>query len=99
MDVDVASFGDFFADKWMTIKMQAATAAFDNPPAGKLLDPAQALVEITGRTNAPAQLPPVVIPKREGRSANERIKSLVYDNFSEGWWSEMLAILWSSWLS
>jgi nitrite reductase (NAD(P)H) len=83
MGVDVASFGDFFADKRMTIKTEAATAAFDNPPAGKLLDPAQPLVEITVGANevtAPAQLPPVVTPKRGGRSANEPIKCLVYND-------------------
>ena len=83
MGVDVASFGDFFADKRMTIKTQAATAAFDNAPAGKSLDPAQPLVEITVGANevtSPAQVPSVVVPKRGGRSANEPIKCLVYND-------------------
>jgi len=40
MGVDVASFRDFFADKRMTVKTQAATAAFDNTPAGELPDAA-----------------------------------------------------------
>jgi nitrite reductase (NAD(P)H) len=83
MGVDVASFGDFFADKRMTVKAQAATAAFDSTPAGKLLDPAQPLVEITvgaPGVTAPAQPPPLVIPKRGGRSADEPIKCLVYND-------------------
>jgi len=83
MGVDVASFGDFFADKRMSIKSQAATAAFDNASAGKSLDPAQPLVEISVGSNAvpaPAQLPPVDVPKRGGRSANEPIRCLVYND-------------------
>jgi len=52
MGVDVASFGDFFADKRMSIKSHGATAAFDNASAGKSLDPAQPLVEISVGSNA-----------------------------------------------
>jgi len=83
MGVDVASFGDFFADKRMSIKSQAATAAFDNTPAGKSLDPAQPLVQIgvgSSGVTAPVQPPPVDVPKRGGRSANEPIKCLVYND-------------------
>ena len=34
----------------------------------------------TNGVSAPAQLPPVVIPKRGGQSANEPIKCLVYND-------------------
>uniref|UniRef100_Q9UVH8 Nitrite reductase [NAD(P)H] n=1 Tax=Hebeloma cylindrosporum TaxID=76867 RepID=Q9UVH8_HEBCY len=77
MGVDVASFGDFFADKRMTIKTQAATAAFDGTFPGKVVDPAQALVEIT--TAAGTSATPL-IPKRGGRNGNEPIKCLVYND-------------------
>jgi len=85
MGVDVASFGDYFADKRLSIKSQAATAALDKAAAAvKPLDPAQPLVAITMAakgTVAPTPSPAsVVSTKRGGRSANEPIKCLVYND-------------------
>jgi nitrite reductase (NAD(P)H) len=85
MGVDVASFGDFFADKRMSIKTQAATAALDIAAGVKPLDPSKPLVEITVGANGvneavPAPPPAPVAPTKRGRSGNEPIKCLVYND-------------------
>jgi nitrite reductase (NAD(P)H) len=83
MGVDVASFGDYFADKRISVKSRSADRSVlpSNP-----IEPAQPAVEITLQGVPPVSEPkssestrPVIRPKLV-RSADEPIKCLVYND-------------------
>jgi nitrite reductase (NAD(P)H) len=86
MGVDVASFGDFFADKRLFVKAQLATEVNDQKDRKSHLS-AGASIEITVQdppTNLPIQHrtpESPVVPKRRGaHKADEPIKCLVYND-------------------
>ena len=87
MGVDVASFGDYFADKRISVKSHSAELVVDrNVLPSQPIELAQPSVEITVQgvppeSKSPVSAPPVIPPKL--RSADEPIKCLVYhDPFS-----------------
>jgi nitrite reductase (NAD(P)H) len=89
MGVDVASFGNYFADKRISVKSHSAELVPDrNVLPSNPIEPAQPAVEITvqGVPPSPASesKSPVstrsVIPPKLVRSADEPIKCLVYND-------------------
>ncbi|KAF9480635.1 nitrite reductase [Pholiota conissans] len=84
MGVDVASFGDFFADKRLSIKAEAASALANNQLQTKRTDVAQVTVEIAvdPTPNPPESQKAVTntAPKKRGRSGDEPIKCLIYND-------------------
>ena len=84
MGVDVASFGDYFADKRISVKSEPV-ADISVPPL-KPIEPAQPALEIAvqgvppvSESKASASSPPV-IPSKRVRSGAEPIKCLVYND-------------------
>jgi nitrite reductase (NAD(P)H) len=85
MGVDVASFGDYFADKRISVKSRSAEIVADrNVLPSNPIEPAQPAVEITvqgvppvSESKSPAR--PVVPPKLV-RRADEPTKCLVYND-------------------
>ena len=87
MGVDVASFGDYFADKRISSKSRSAELVDDrNIILSNPIEPAQPAVEITVQ-----EVPPIseskssvsaspVIPAKQVRNADEPIKCLVYND-------------------
>ena len=87
MGVDVASFGDYFADKRISSKSRSAELVDDrNILPSNPIEPAQPAVEITAQ-----EVPPIseskssvsaspVIPPKQVRNADEPIKCLVYND-------------------
>ncbi|KDR71728.1 hypothetical protein GALMADRAFT_253448 [Galerina marginata CBS 339.88] len=84
MGVDVASFGDFFADKRLSVKAQAASQLANNQVPSKQTEIAQVAIEITSHTppnlSEAQQNSMNAAPKKRGRSADEPIKCLVYND-------------------
>ena len=87
MGVDVASFGDYFADKRISVKSRSAELVADrNVLPSNTIEPAQPAVEITvqgvppvSESKSSASTRPVIPPKLV-RSADEPIKCLVYND-------------------
>ena len=87
MGVQVASFGEYFADKRISVKSRSVEAAVDrNILSSKPIELAQPAVEITvqevpsvSESKPPASARPVIPPKRV-RSADEPIKCLIYND-------------------
>ncbi|KAF5354806.1 hypothetical protein D9756_005269 [Leucocoprinus leucothites] len=87
MGVDVASFGDFFADKRLSVRAQLATEVNDQGSRGKQEPVVQPSIEIdTQKTSSKSAQPPevlesTIVPRRRGvRKADEPIKCLVYND-------------------
>ena len=88
MGVDVASFGDYFADKRISVKSHSAELVADrNVLPSNPIEPAQPAVEITvqgvppiSESKSPASTRLPVIPHKLVRSADEPIKCLVYND-------------------
>ena len=78
MGVDVASFGDYFADKRISAKSRSAELVADS----KVLpsDPAQPAVEITVQGVPPVSESKSLIPPKPARNADEPIKCLIYND-------------------
>jgi nitrite reductase (NAD(P)H) len=88
MGVDVASFGDYFADKRISVKSRSAEpAAHGNDLPSNPIEPAQPTIEVVtiqkvppvSKSKSPVSIPPVIPPKLV-RSADEPIKCLVYND-------------------
>ncbi|KAF9446723.1 nitrite reductase [Macrolepiota fuliginosa MF-IS2] len=82
MGVDVASFGDFFADKRLSTRAQQATVLEDKKYSSKPPQAAGAVVEPVVR-QAPSDstpIPPVVSGRRATRKTDGPIKCLVYND-------------------
>lgn len=89
MGVDVASFGDYFADKRVSVKSRSAELVTDEAvlPSNPI-EPAQPAVEITVQEVPPvpeskssvSTTRPVIPPPKPKRSADEPIKCLVYND-------------------
>ena len=84
MGVDVASFGDYFADKRISAKSRSTEVVADrNVLPSNSIEPAQPAVEITvqGVPAVPESKSPVSTrPPKLVRSADEPIKCLVYND-------------------
>ena len=90
MGVDVASFGDYFADKRISVKSRSAepVAADRNVHPSNPIEPAaQPAVEISvqgvlpvSESKSPVSSRPVIPPKQVRGGANEPIKCLVYND-------------------
>lgn len=83
MGVDVSSFGDYFADKRISMKSRAAEIVADRSVlSSKPIEPTQPAVEITLQEVPPAESTSVrsSIPPKRVRSADEPIKCLVYND-------------------
>ena len=85
MGVDVASFGDYFADKRISTR-SAVLVANRNVPPSNTIEPDQTAIEITVQGLSPVSesrspvSPRPVIPSKLLRSVDEPIKSLVYND-------------------
>ena len=89
MGVDVASFGDYFADKRISAKSRSAelVIANRNVHPSNPIEPAQPAVEISvqgalpvSESKSPISSRPVIPPKQVRSGANEPIKCLVYND-------------------
>ena len=78
MGVDVASFGDYFADKRGPPETRVPAAPSDNK--SKSVDPAKPAIEITTQETNTTVLESKSPPSKRGRSADEPIKCLVYND-------------------
>ena len=90
MGVDVASFGDYFADKRISVKSRSAEPVITDRevlPSNNPIEPAQPAIEVTVQkdppvleSESPVATLPVTIPPKPVRSADEPIKCLVYND-------------------
>jgi len=86
MGVNVASFGDYFADKRLSVKSRPAELVDDrNVLPSKKIEPATPVIEISvqeippvSESKTPAAHP--IIFNKRARSADEPIKCLVYND-------------------
>jgi nitrite reductase (NAD(P)H) len=84
IEADIASFGDYFADKRISVKSRSAELVTDKDVhPSDAIEPAQSAVEITeqgvpsvSESRSSLSAPPV-IPPRVVRSAGDPIKCLV----------------------
>jgi len=87
MGVNVASFGDYFADKRLSVKSHPAELVDDrNVLPSKKIEPAMPVIEISvqeippvSESKTPASAHPTIFNRRT-RSADEPIKCLVYND-------------------
>jgi len=78
MGVDVASFGDYFADKRGPPETRVAAVSLGDK--SKSVDPAKPAVEITTQETSTTVSEPRSLPSKRGRSVDEPIKCLVYND-------------------
>lgn len=85
MGVDVASFGDYFADKRISVKSRSAEPVTDREvlPSNNPIEPAQPAIEVTVQKDPPVSESESLVstrPLKPVRSADEPIKCLVYND-------------------
>lgn len=85
MGVDVASFGDYFADKRISLKSRSAEPVADREvlPSNNPIEPAQPAIEVTVQKDPPVSESEFLVstpPPKPVRSADEPIKCLVYND-------------------
>lgn len=78
MGVDVASFGDYFADKHGSPETPVLAVALDNK--SKSVDPAKPAIELTTQETSTTVSESRPLASKRGRGADEPIKCLVYND-------------------